>query len=532
MGNLKKILTTGAMIAGLSCGFGAMAAAEDSPVRGGTLKTISSGHRTLNPGVQSGAATGIPGAQLYAGLVEIGKDFAAIPYLAKSWDVSDGGKTHTFKLIDGATFHDGQPITSADVAFSMKVVQENHPFGPIMHAALESVETPDAHTVVFKHSSPVPFFMQSLAPHLMPIMPKHIFDDGQNMKTHPRNNENVVGSGPFKLADEKKGQYLILERNENFFREGRPYLDKITFTIQKDSSTRLLAFEKGDVDYLAFSGFAERDITRLREVPGITVEERGYEAAGQVNYLEVNLRRAPYNDVRVRQALAHAIDTDAISKILFLGFHQPAHAIVHPSNPLFSDTTVKFKGGVEKANELLDEAGLMPDANGVRFKMVMDVPNWIPAYFQPVSEYLRGQLKKVGVEVTIRQAPDFSTWAKRLSEWDYDASLNGVWNYPDPAIGIHRLYACSNIRNQVWTNTQGYCDEELDALMAKGAVETDPEARKAVYAEFIRKTSEEQIMIYLTTLALFTTQHDWVKNPPLGSWGSIAPWDAVYIDKK
>jgi peptide/nickel transport system substrate-binding protein len=508
-----------------------LAVAQDTPARGGTLRSLTSGYRTLNPAVQSGLATAMPGAQIFAGLVEIGEAFKPMPYLAQSWVVSADGLTHTFKLVDGATFHDGKPISAADVVYSMQMVKKYHPFGPIMHGNLQEITAPDAATVVFKHAQPAPFFLQTLAPHLMPVLPKHVYDDGQDLNTHPKNTEGVVGSGPFKVVEHKVGQHLILERHEGFFRKGRPYLDKVAIITQKDATTRLLTFEKGEAEYIPWTGFTERDVRRLEKQPGLQLIEKGYEGAGHVNYMELNLRRKPFDDVRVRQAIAHAIDTDFISKTLFLGTHTPAHGIIHPSNPFYSADVPRFQGGIEKAKELLDAAGLAPDASGTRFKMTLDVASF-SAQAGMIGDYIRPQLKKIGIDVTLRKAPDFGTWAQRIASWDYDGVLNSVWNYPDPVIGLHRLFSCKNIRNQIWTNTQGYCNEKVDALMAKAAVTLDMAERKKLYQEFAQITSSEQAMVYLTFQAFQTGQQANVKGAPIGAWGGLGPWDGIYLVKK
>ncbi|GIT59952.1 MAG: hypothetical protein Ct9H300mP19_19000 [Dehalococcoidia bacterium] len=164
--------------------------------------------RHLNPAVQSGIATGAPGAQLFATLVRFDDQWNAHPYLAKSWDVSDDSRTVTFQLVEGATFHDGKPITSSDVAFSIKTIKENHPF-KTMFGAVDSVETPDANTAVFKLSQPHPALMLALSSQLGSINPEHIYGDGQDPKKHPRKSENVVGSGPFKFVEFVRDQHII-----------------------------------------------------------------------------------------------------------------------------------------------------------------------------------------------------------------------------------------------------------------------------------------------------------------------------------
>lgn len=137
------------------------------------------------------------------------------PYLAESWNISEDGLTVTLNLVKNATFHDGHPITSSDVAFSVKVIQENHPFKS-MFAPVASVDTPDEHTAVLNLSQPHPALMLAMSGQLMSIIPEHIYGDGQNPKTHPRNNKDVVGSGPFKLVEFKNGEHVIVERYDDF----------------------------------------------------------------------------------------------------------------------------------------------------------------------------------------------------------------------------------------------------------------------------------------------------------------------------
>ena len=188
----------------------------ETPTRGGTLiATLNSNVRNLNSAVQSGTVPGFPGAQLFASPLRYDENWTPQPYLAESWNISEDGLTVTLNLVKNATFHDGHPITSSDVAFSVKVIQENHPFKS-MFAPVASVDTPDEHTAVLNLSQPHPALMLAMAGQLMSIIPEHIYGDGQNPKTHSRNNKDVVGSGPFKLVEFKNGEHVIVERYDDF----------------------------------------------------------------------------------------------------------------------------------------------------------------------------------------------------------------------------------------------------------------------------------------------------------------------------
>lgn len=501
------------------------------PQMGGTLNTSTTGYRSLNPAVQSGAATGAPGSQIFAGLVLINDDFAAGPYLAKSWTVSDDNLTYTFNLVEGAKFHDGEPITSADIAFSLDTVKNNHPFGKAMFGSVASVETPDANTAIFKLSKPIPGLLLSLEPLLMPIIPKHIYGDGQNVKKHPRNMENVIGSGPFKVAENSPAERLILEKNEDFFIKDRPYLDRIVFSVVKDGLTRVLMMEKGDLDYVGFSGIRPNDADRLEKSENLTITQDGYGAIGYIHYLEMNLREKPFSDHKVREALSHAIDTGFIAKILFGGRTQVGTGPLHTGNVFYSADVPTYAPDLKKAAALLDEAGYPEGANGERFAFTLDIPSWARQAHGPMAEYIQVQLKKLGIKVTLRQAPDFGTWVKRISSFDYQATMNGSFNYPDPVIGMHRHFDCDNIKNVIWSNTQGYCDPKMDALLDKAAVETDFDKRKALYADVQKKAAEDIVFIYMPQDFTSTVYSNKVGNQPNTVFGPLAPFHEVYLKK-
>ncbi|MDK3075435.1 ABC transporter substrate-binding protein [Sedimentitalea sp. JM2-8] len=504
--------------------------AQAEPKDGGTLTTFNGNYRTLNPAVQSGSGTGMPGSQIFAGLVTVGMDYEIQPYLAEDWEVSDDFLTVTFKLVDNARFHDGQPITSEDVKFSLEAVRENHPFGQAMFGSVESIDAPAANTVVIHLSKPVPGLLVSLQPLLMPILPKHVYDDGQPLKTHPRNMENVVGSGPFKVLENNPSERLVLVKNEDYFLPGKPHLDRISYSVVKDPLTRVLMLEKGELDYAAFSGIRPNDASRLEKVDGVTVTTEGYGAIGYIHYLELNLRDKPFSDRNLREALAHAIDTDFLSKVIFGGRTVPGTGPLHTGNPFYTADVPSYAPDMDKAAAMLDDAGYPVGADGTRFSFTLDVPSWNPAAHVPMAEYIQAQLAKLNIKVELRKAPDFGTWVKRISSWDYQATMNGSFNYPDPTIGVHRHFACDNIKNVIWSNTQGYCDPEMDEMLAAAAVESDFSKRREIYADIQKKAQEDLVFIYMPQDFSVTVYNGKVKGLPESPFGALAPFSDVYLD--
>ncbi|KAA0910542.1 ABC transporter substrate-binding protein [Pusillimonas sp. ANT_WB101] len=496
--------------------------------KGGTLTVLSnSAINSLNPAIQSGAATAVPGSQLFVSLVIADDKWQFQPYLADSWEASEDGKTYTFHLNKDAIFHDDKPITSEDVAFSVKTVAENHPFGKAMYANLESVETPDAHTVVVKFAKPNPAFLLEVStPALLPILPKHIYAEG-SIRTNPYNNK-PIGSGPFKFADYKAGEYLTLERFDKFFK-GPANLDKITVVIIADRNAATLALQRGNIQYAAYPPLRLADIDRLGKNPNLIVSQKGYEGAGALVWMEYNLvKEGPLQNVKVRQAISYAIDRKFVTEKLQSNHTKPIFGPLHPSSPFYDKDLNEYGLDLDKANKLLDEAGYPKKDDGTRFDITLDYIPTGPDTSKTVAEYLRPQLAKIGVKVELRPSPDFPTWARRISNFDYDMNIDVVFNWGDPIIGVERSYMSTNIRKGVvWANMSGYDNPKVDEILTQAAVENNPEKRKALYQEFQKITNEELPVAWLTTYPGNTVYSKKLVNVPEGIWGAFAPFNEM-----
>ena len=511
----------------LSVGIFAPTVQAQEPKRGGTVvMAIGATPRHLNPAVQGGNATGVPGTQLFAAPLRYDEGWNPQPYLAKSWSVSDDGLSITLNLVEGAKFHDGHPITSEDVAFSVETVKAHHPFKS-MFRPVESVETPDEHTAILKLSRPHPALMLAMSSQLLAIIPKHVYGDGQDPKTHPQNSENVVGSGPFKLVEFVRDQHIILKRNDDFFIEGRPYLDEIVMRIMKDSSARTLALESGEVHLSTFE-LNPRDIARMRRNKSLNANDEGYAAIGSITWLAFNTQaNGPTADKRVRQAISYAVDRNFILKALMLGTAKEAKTGIHPGSPFYNGDVNGYNLDLEKANKILDDAGYKKGSNGMRFSLSVDY-GW--GSVKPYAEYLKPQLKKIAIDVTVRASAGFAAWAKRISNHEFDMTIDVVYNWGDPVIGVHRTYDSTNIKKGViWSNTQQYANTRVDELMKLAGSTYDNEERKKYYAEFQQILADELPIYPLLANPLHTVSNKKVGNPPTTIWGGSAPMDRMYL---
>lgn len=497
-----------------------------TPARGGTLNIVHGSINNLNPAIQSGIATMIPGAQMFAGLVQFDAHWTPHPYLATHWEVSSDGLSHTFHLRHEALFHDGTEITSADVAFSLQTVKTYHPFGPAMFGSVDRVDTPYRYTAVIRLIKPLPALLISTSSVLMPIIPKHIYDVG-DIRTNPRNNA-PVGSGPFKFKAYQPGNYLILERFDKFFRPNRPFLDRLIFHIMNDPNTTTLGVQRGKLDYMPFAPVTISDVVRLSKSPNISVSYDGYQAVGPINWLAFNVRNKPLDDKRVRQAIAYATSREFIVKDLFEGKAKIATGPIVPSSPFYSADVDLYKMDLQKANNLLDQAGY-PKSGDTRFSLTLDTYPGMSQQGLAPAQYLKSQLPKIGINVEIREAPDFPTWAHRIASWNYQMSMDEVYNYPDPTIGVQRTYMCSNRKHIVWSNTAGYCNPKVDSLFDSAAHEIDTNKRKELYAQVQKILTEDVPIFWLNVIPYATVYNNRMQNIPLTIWGAMAPWDEVWL---
>jgi peptide/nickel transport system substrate-binding protein len=330
--------------------------------RGGTLVMIV---QPEPPTLASYASTSGPVGQvstkIFDGLLEYDFNLKPQPGLAESWQVAPEGKTITFKLRDGVKFHDGQPFASDDVKFSiMDVLKKYHPRGQSTFQEVTEIETPDPHTAILKLARPAPYLMMALSGYESPMIPKHVYGTGDIQTS--KNANKPIGTGPFKFVEWRRGEYMRLDRNPDYWRKGEPYLDRLVARFIADSETRSAAIESGEAQVAGFGALPYNDLKSMEQMGNLAVTTRGYEMQSPIVELDFNTRKPPFNDVRVRQAVSYAINRQFAIDNIWFGFGKPA------SGPISSNFTVtgmftpdvrnyNVPNGKEIANKLLDEAG-------------------------------------------------------------------------------------------------------------------------------------------------------------------------------
>ena len=497
--------------------------------RGGTLVMIVQPEPPSLASYQNTSAPiGQVSAKIYDGLLEYDFKFNPQPSLAKSWTVSPDGRTITFKLQEGVKFHDGKPLTSADVQFTfMNVLKKVHPRGPITFRDLEAVDTPDPLTAVFRFAKPAPYAMVALSGYESPILPKHLFETGDLMN-HPLANK-PVGTGPFKFVEWEKGQFIRLDRNPDYWRKGQPYLDRIVARFISDAGTRTAAMEKQEAQLAAFSAVPSVELTRLKGLPFIDVSTKGYEMISPIVLIELNTTKKPFDNQKVRQAVSYAIDRKAIIDTVFFGYGKPATSPISSNfaaNGLYTKDVTNYAApnAVEMANKLLDEAGYPRKADGTRFEMIHDV---IPygEDWRRMGELVVQQLGKVGIKVTLRYE-DVPTWLRRIyTNYDFEFNSNFLFTLPDPVLGVHRTYWSKNVRpGAPFSNSARLTLPKVDELLEAATVEPDHAKRAALYHDFQKIVVDQAPVIWVTELDFTTVTNRKLKDylvSPLGVYTSF-----------
>lgn len=440
--------------------------------------------RQLNPAIAASNGVFFISSKVVEPLAEASYDKGVTPLLATSWEGSEDGKTITFKLRGGVKWHDGKPFTSADVAFSAtQVWKPLQNIGRGVFANLDTVETPDDLTAVFKFLKPTPLqLIVNALPVVSSVLPKHVYE-GTDIAENPAN-KALIGTGPYTWGEYKPGEYYLLKKNPAYWQADLPVVDELVFKVLPDRAAAASSLEADEVQLAAFSAVPLTDLDRIGKVAGLKVVTKGYEALTYQLTVEINHRTEQLKNLKVRQAIAHAIDKKFVLDTVFLGYAAPATGPVPANDPTFYTPDVTtYAFDPEKAKALLDEAGYKPGADGVRFKLRL-----LPApYFNETKQfgdYLRQALAAVGIDATIVANDSAGHMKAVYTDHAFDLAIAPTVFRADPAISTTILVKSGTPDGVPFSNQGGYANPELDALIDEALVTLDPAKRIALYKTF------------------------------------------------
>ncbi len=454
----------------------------------------------LDPNIVTAFASFQRLAILYNKLVTDDLNLKTVPDLAASWETPNN-TTYIFHLRKGVKFHDGKELTSEDVKFTFERILDPKTGSPARAYLkdVESIETPDKYTVKITLKQPVASFLVGLTSLNCAIVPKHSVEEWGNLQRK----EN--GTGPYKLVEMVPDNYAKFVKNDAYFEEGKPYIDEVIYKVIPDQMSMYTAIKGGSLDLAVIrSGsvlkLAERDPdVVVMKAPGINVHTFGY-----------NLKRKPFDNIYVRQAIASAIDREELVKTVAFGFGKPTGPLpIAASFWAIPPEKLPFgKPDLKKARELLKKAGY---EKGLKFKILASNKYKLA----DIAQVIQSQLKKVGIQTEI-EIVEWGMYVNRWKKRDYDAIVELRGGSSDPDRFLYRMVHTNGPVNNFF-----FSDKEIDELLEKGRTLTDPNERKKIYDKIQYLLAEKAPIVFLYSPTISMVRSKRLKGFELSPTGSL-----------
>lgn len=443
---------------------------------------ISSEPRNLEPQIQAGTVHRSFTLTFHRGLVNYGIDGALSNELAESYEIAPDAMSMTFLLRD-AKFHNGEPVTADDVKATFDRIMAPESTGGLRNQfeIVETVEAVDPKTVRIVFKRPSVTFVHYLALPEAVILPASWIAQYGDDAT----GAEPIGAGPFKFADWQRGREMTVEKFDEYYKEGKPRVDQITFQFYADENTRTNALKSGDVDIIDY--LPAREMKSIEADPDLKLAS----TVGPFMAVQFNTRAKPFDDPRVRRAVGYAIDRQAVVNTAFDGVGSPVWGLGIPEGyPAYdAEKANYFSLDYEKAKEMLAEAGY-PDGFEVRM-----VSSSQYSFHQNTAIAVQAELAKIGVKVNL----DLSDWATRTSKIlnaDYDMAVMGtVGEITDPDWLAYHYYGGENLVRNV--NPAYFNNSEVNEMLDEGRRIVDTTERAALYDRLTDRLLEESPLVFL-----------------------------------
>ena len=456
--------------------------AETEEGTGGVFRRLWSDPPTLDPHLTTDTTSSGVVVELFSGLVTMNTDLQLVPDIAESWEIDDTGTVYTFSLRKNAKFHDGKPITAHDVKWSLERAVHPDTASPVADTYLndiigvekalegetteiEGVRVIDDHTIEFTIDAPKAYFLAKLT------YPTAFVLDRENVEAGGRNwTENPNGTGPFRLAEYRIGERIILERNENFYRQPA-HVDSISMNLAGGQAMAM--YENDEID---ITGVGLFDLDRVLD-PNEELNKELIIAPPDfsVSYVGFNTSMPPFDDPKFRQALNHAVDKELIATEVLSELVEPAYGILPPGFPGYNENLVGLEYDPEFARQLLAESKYAdPDT---RPRIEVTVPGTGGTIGLDLEVIIEMWRQELGVEVEIQQV-EWATYLEDLNQQRFQAYGGLGWqaDYPDPQDFLDILF-----HTESSINHGAYSNPELDAVLEEARTEADLEKRVSLY---------------------------------------------------
>jgi peptide/nickel transport system substrate-binding protein len=484
--------------------------AAAAPKSGGTLKVgLQADPTSLDPQKTNLTAAFHVTEQIYSRLVRPKPDLTVEPDLAEKWDVSADGKTYTFTLRQGVKFHSGRAVTSADVKYSLERLQDKATASPnaSLLASVESIAAPADNTVVITLKQADSSFLTNLTSQATDIVNRDAVQQFGDLTQH------ADGSGPFKFKEYVPNTRVVLERNPDYWETGKPYVDGIEMTIAPDDTARTAALRSGTVDFIEYAPL--KDIPTLK---GDTSIALAGDQNTNIRYIGLNVTRKPFSDLKVRQAVAAAIDRDAVLGPAVSGYGIPSLELF-PAGYWAATGAQSPPPDIAKAKQLLTEAGY---PNGFNTTIL----SWSQySFLSNAAVVVQDQLKQIGITADMNLEEN-AAYLKDYLGNNFDMTVTGVSGYVDP----NDIYL-RNFGTDQPSNAVRYSNPKVDDLIAQGVATTDQAKRKEIYAQLQQVLLDDVPWVNLYIAQQFEAMKSYVKGYTHIATGTNTSFKDTWLDK-
>jgi peptide/nickel transport system substrate-binding protein len=496
-----------ALLVALAC-VGCSSAPATPP--GYVVVGLENGPITLDPRFATDATAAQIGELLFDGLTRLDNQSRRLPHLAASWETPDE-RTYVFHLQKGFRFADGQPVTAIDVQATYDAVRDARSRSPKRQALepIEAIDVIDPLTLRFRLREPFAPFIGETGLGILPA--RQI----ATAPTHPL--AEPIGSGPFHLVEFTLDERIVATRNDSY-PVGRPQLNGVIFKVVPDAVSRLLELKRGSLD-LVQNAIEPDALGWLRQQPNLMVMTG---PGTTFQYIGINLREPPLADVRVRRAIAHAIDRDAIVTTILKGLATVATGLLPPTHWAYNAHVATYAYNPKRAKELLDQAGY-PDADGdggaPRFHLSYKTTT--VELRRRIAEVLQEQLAQVGIALDIRSY-EWATFYNDIRKGDFQLYSLAWVGIEDPDIYFQ---TCHSSQFPPLGNNRGYFQEpSIDQLTEAARHTANTDERRRLYAEVQRRVAQLLPVIPLwwtTNVAVMNRRLQGYEIQPNGSFVSL-----------
>jgi peptide/nickel transport system substrate-binding protein len=465
---------------------------------------IESSPTNLDPRIGTDGQSEHLDSLIFDALVRRDEHFNVQPWLAQSWDTPDP-LTYIFHLHDGVKFHDGRPLTSKDVQWTLSSILK----GSIPTVKLQayrnvtSIDAPDPLTVVIHLKQPDPGLLPNLSDGAIGIIPA---GSGRDFGRH------LIGSGPFRFVSQEQDKEVVIERNPNYWAKP-PNLERVRFAVVPDSITRALELQKGSAD-IAVNALSPDQTFAIRNDSQIVVET----GPGTVlNYISFNTRDPIMKDARVRQAIADAINRPLIIQTLWRGNARLAESLLPTNHWAWTGAVEAHDFDPPKANLILDQAGYKRGKNGIRFHLTIKTST--DETTRTLAVVIQQQLRDVGIALDVRTF-EFATFYADITKGAFQMyTLRWIGGNEEPDI-FRYAYATGSAPPH-GANRGYYSNPTVDALIAKAALSTAQTDRAAFYKQIQQLVAIDLPSINLWYLDTIIVHNRRLENIKLSSSGNF-----------